>query len=305
MKISHIDVDITLANGQIQPLRAWLYTPDQPQTDIIYFCLPGGGMSHRYFDLGRVDNADYSFASHMTKYGHRVISMDHPGIGENTLSAPHPFLTPRQASDYVAKALNAVLETKNWTTNRMIGVGHSMGGMMVTLVQARHKPFSAMVLLGASARGLEWGLSDVEKSYINAPEKLERDLETLTLAKFGEAFPVLADGPRGESTPFSGARPALTEKLRALNVNLFAAGGMMSIVQGSFAKEAGAIAIPLFMCFGDHDIGAPPKEAVLDFTAALSLTLHVLENCGHNSFAFPAITELCARIETWINQTFI
>ena len=64
----------------------------------------------------------------------------------------------------------------------IIGIGHSLGGMMIMLMQGAHRPFKALALFGSSAGGLDWGLSDEEKTYINKPDAFARDLEKLSLA---------------------------------------------------------------------------------------------------------------------------
>ena len=50
---------------------------------------------------------------------------------------------------------------------------------------------------------------------------------------------------------------------------------------------------------GDHDIGIPPEDAPKDFINAASTELLVLENTGHNSFAFPSISALCEKLDNW------
>jgi len=135
------------------------YAPVGKPKNITLFCLPGGGVTAELFDLAN----GYSFTQRMTAKGYRVITMDHPGTATNPLSS-HPFLKPRQAADYIAAC------TKRWANGNVIGIGHSMGGMVVTLVQARYNLFKAIGLFGSSAGGLDWGLSDEEKAYIEKPE---------------------------------------------------------------------------------------------------------------------------------------
>jgi len=112
-----------------------------------------------------------------------------------------------------------------------------MGGMTTTLIQARHNIYKAIALFGSSAGGLDWGLSDEEKLYINKPDELERDLEKLTIGKFGRAFTEIPAGPSGKSITFGGETQALTQALRKAACELFGAGGMMSMVRGSFSQE--------------------------------------------------------------------
>jgi len=273
--------------------EATLFKAEAPRKNIKLFCLPGGGASAEFFDL-----ADgFSFAKKMSSKGYDIITMDHPGTATNPLPSDHHFLKPREAADYIAEALNR-LDIKD----DIIGIGHSMGGLVTTLIQAQHRPFKAIGLLGSSAGGLEWGLSEEEKAYIDKPEDFARDLKKLTLAKFGRAFTEIPSGPSGKSITFGGETPELTQRLREVSCELYAAGGMMSMTRGSFRKEVEAIDVPIFFAFGDHDIGIPPEDAPKDYINTPSTELIVLENTGHNHFAFSSIETLCGRLDHWASN---
>jgi len=300
MQPVRVTADIAAIHGATLKLTAHLYRPEGTPSGMLFFCLPGGGASHDYYNLPKVQETDHSFAARMAARGHNIITMDHPGTGTNPLPADHPFLTPRQASDYLAEAFQKICDSHNLGDLTAFGVGHSMGGMTITLIQARHAPFCAIALLGSSARGLDWGTTEEEKAYIGDPDALKRDLEKLILSRFGSPFPEIAAGPSGKSITFGGINAEIT--LRENMVSLFAAGGTTSMLRGSFECETKAIKVPIFFAFGDHDIGAPPEDVPQDYPAAESIELHVLENCGHNSFAFPAITEICSKLSQWASR---
>ena len=302
MKAGQLQAAVQTVEGRELQLCARIFKPDSDLSGSKFFCLPGGGASRDYFDLGLFDGVDHSFASRMTALGHTVIAMDHPGTGSNMLPEDHPFLTPRQSSDYIAKACSDFINQDASNPSNIIGLGHSMGGMITVLAQARHRPFAGVALLGSSAGGLDWGLDDQEKTYIGKPDALERDLEALVIRKFGSRFVQVSGGPSGTSITFGGATERLTGRLREISIPLYGAGGMMSMTRGSFLEEVEAIDVPLFFAFGDHDIGVPPEEAPGPFTGTSDVELHVLENCGHNSFAFPVIEKLCAELDRWARQ---
>jgi len=286
-------VEIITASVEGIGFQATLFKADNTQTHTTLFCLPGGGASAEFFNL----DPEYSFAKQMAAKGYDVLTMNHPGTATNPLPDDHPFLKPRKACDYIASVIKQLNLDKN-----IIGIGHSMGGMSTTLLQARHKPFKAIALFGASAGGLEWGLSDHEKTYIDKPEEFARDLEQLTLAKFQIPFPKGLGGPSGKSITFGGETPELSKRLREVSCNLYAAGGMMSMTRGSFRKEVEAIDVPIFFAFGDHDIGIPPEDAPKDYINAPSTELVVLENTGHNHFAFRSIKPLCEKLDYWASN---
>ena len=280
-------------------MRGELYQPDNGAADTLLICLPGGGASREYFNLGQHDGVDFSFVSRMTRCGFAALAIDHPGTGENALPTDYPFFNPRQAADMIATAIPLLCREGSIAPKRMIGVGHSMGGMVTVLLQARHRLFDRVALFGSSARGLDWGLSKDEKVYVDDGAALDRDLQMLVKKRFGAHFPPSMSGPSGKSIMFGGSSPELTQRLRDVATPLFAAGGTTSMVRGSFAAEAAAIDVPILFAFGDHDIGAPPEEVPQDFPNAASIQTMLLEETGHNHFAFPSIAKLCRRLAEW------
>lgn len=274
-------------------LQATLFEPAGLNKNRVLFCLPGGGLTKDYFDLA----PNFSFINRMTDLGYSVITMDHPGIATNAFAAAHPYYTPQKSADYLSQAL------ASWVNDvPIIGIGHSMGGMMIMLMQGNHSPFKALGLFGSSAGGLDWGLSEDEKKYINDEESFARDLEALSLAKFGRPFTRAGGGPSGESIVFGGETAELTKRLQDISCEMHSPSAMMSMMRGSFRTEVVAINVPLFFAFGDHDIGIPPKEAPKDFINTPSTELVVLENTGHNHFAFKSIETLCEKLDYWASN---
>jgi len=139
--------------------HATIFPAENPNKLYTLVCLPGGGASAQYFNLSRQN----SFAKRMVSKGYNVLTLDHPGTATNPLPEDHHFLNPRKSADIIAEALTHWLGEEE-----SIGIGHSMGGMTTTLLQAKHHPFKAIGLFGSSAGGLEWGLS-APKDYINSP----------------------------------------------------------------------------------------------------------------------------------------
>lgn len=273
--------------------KAILFEPLEANKNITLFCLPGGGLTQDYFNLA----PDFSFVNRMTALGYSVITMDHPGIATNALPSDHPYYTPRQAASYLSQAL------ESWDVKTpIIGIGHSMGGMLIMLMQGNHSPFKALGLFGSSAGGLDWGLSEDEKKYINDEDNFARDLESLSLAKFGTPFTRAGAGPSGESITFGGETDDLTKRLREISCEMNSASAMMSMMRGSFKSEVDAIEVPLLFAFGDHDIGIPPEDAPKDFINAPSAELVVLEKTGHNHFAFSSMITLCETFDYWASN---
>lgn len=279
------------------PIKANFFPAKAPAKQTVLVCLPGGGAGKAYFNLP----APYSFAATMQAKGYDLLTLDNIGTGENELPPSHEFLTPHQAAEYLQAGLTEFLREPALTDRHLIGIGHSMGGMMMTLWQAHNRTFAGLGLLGFSAGGLAWGLDDHEKTFMDRPAALLAGLETLTLRKFKTAFPTGMGGPSGKSITFGGENPHASGYLRDVQVPLFAAGGMMSMIRGSFQAEVAAIEVPLFFACGDHDIGLPPEQAAKDFRQAANTTCLTLKDTGHNSFAFASLAVLCAALDNWLS----
>lgn len=278
-------------------LKARLYQPRIAANGLALFCLPGGGLTQDYFNLA----PDFSFAQNMLALGYTIITMDNIGTGDNPLPEDFPFHTPRQAAHFIAQALD-IWREDTLMNMPIIGIGHSMGGMMIMLMQGKYEPFIALGLFGSSAGGLDWGLSGDETKYINQEAAFERDIESLSLAKFKTAFTRSGGGPSGQSIVFGGQSPALTQRLRDISCQMNSAAALMSMMRGSFKAEAEAIHVPIFFVFGDHDIGIPPEDTPKDFINTPKTDLIILKDTGHNHFAFSSIKTLCQKFHHWASN---
>lgn len=295
---------VRLLDGFETDFSASLFLPEQNPAKSLFFCQPGGGNSKTYFDLGQADGFDYGFASRMTGLGHAVMLMDHAGIGDNKIDEAHPFFTPRQSAGFTAQALRRFFAHPSVAGLKKIGTGHSMGGMMITLLNAL-LPFDAICLLGSNAGGLDWGLQEADLDYVEQPEKLEKEMEPRVLEMFKAPFiRYESSGPSLDSKVFGAENEAAHELLMRVQDILYSAGGYMSMIRGSFRPEVNNITTPLFMASGEHDLGVPPEEARRDYVNAASIRQMVLPETGHNSFAFKSIEDLCEALDRWTDDIF-
>ena len=128
-----------------------------PGRPIVMFGFPGGGYARGYFDLD-LPGGGYSQARHHAAHGIVFVAVDHLGIGESSLNQDEI------SADIIAAANSAavshVLETlASGAIPCMppvhdpvrIGIGQSMGACFLLLMQAGHRPFDAIGVLGFSA----------------------------------------------------------------------------------------------------------------------------------------------------------
>ena len=281
-------------------LRADLHRPAGSPRALL-FCLAGGGANRGYFNLGDADNRGFSFAERMTAQGFAVAAIDIPGVGGSETPPDFDRFSPRDAAAVLHDAL-AVLHRQAGLAAPVIGLGHSMGGMLIILQQAQFGDFAAVALLGSNASGLDWALTEAEHAYAHDEAAVARDLPALVAARFGSAFDPMQVKP-GAGAIFAGESREATQLLRSARDRLFNAGAMQSMIPGSLASEAGAIRCPLFLASGDKDIGAPPREAIAAFPDVAEALLLILPATGHNHFGFASLALLCGKLAGWIDFT--
>lgn len=150
----------TLSDGHSWFLAATLHLPDDAHSGNrvpLVVCLPGGGYNRHYFNLRE---PGYREARHHTDRGAIVIAIDHLRVGESDI----PELEDASL-EIAAEANHAVLKTMlerlgagtlcdgvaPLQPSAVIGEAQSMGGHIALLMQANHRSFDGLAMLGSSA----------------------------------------------------------------------------------------------------------------------------------------------------------
>lgn len=313
------DARVRLPGEAALQLAVEIFLPPVPSSaPAAFFCLPGGGMNRRFFDLLPADGDDsYSFARQMAARGHVVITADHLGVGDSSRPADGYQLTPWLLADAHAQVLPQVLQALregSWCAEldplpqlRSIGLGHSMGAMITAWQQAVHRQHEAVVLLGFGTKGLprylkpevaELARSDMAAARARLPE-LAREF-------FGEAYTRLRRSNPSEDIYAAGkADPKGVEGLkRAVDV-LLTVPSLLSMLPGNIAQETARIEVPVFLGIGEHDMAGRPHEVPASFGGSRDLTLHILQGAGHSHFLFASRTTLYDRLDDWARSSAV
>ncbi|HVW42133.1 MAG TPA: hypothetical protein VHC18_12365 [Amycolatopsis sp.] len=136
-----------------------VHVPDEPAVrPAVFFGYAGGSYRKEYYDLlVEGHGASYSLARHVAARGHYFVACDHLGMGAS--STPHPagdltWEVMAAADDAAAReVVHRLRGVAREEPALLVGAGHSMGGCILTVGQARHHTFDAVALLGWSARG--------------------------------------------------------------------------------------------------------------------------------------------------------
>src|SRR5215212_4952858 len=124
----------------------------------VLVCWPGGSYGRDYWDIHLPGRHGYSFAEHMTARGFVVIAADPLGVGDSGRPVDGTLCTYAALADAAHAAADLVrVRLRDGTlveglppvaAPRIVGVGHSMGGGLVVLQQARSGSYDAIAVLG-------------------------------------------------------------------------------------------------------------------------------------------------------------
>lgn len=279
-------------------LAATVVEPIGARNGRVLYCLPGGGMSRQYFDL---DADGFSMAAHLAGEGFVSVLLDHPGVGDSPVPADPWTLTP----DVVAAAdAAAVAELHNRLGGIAIGVGHSMGAMLTATVQARHRPYEALALLGfAQIRdyahtALAAHLTPDERAVLGDPAELDKQLVTLAQRRFGRPLP----RPTTARSPFLlGGMEVTEEGLAAIDrsaSNLLPVCGLGAMLKCA-APHLSIVDVPVFVAFGEHDITGDARDTANALPRCPDFTVFELAGSGHNHNIAPNRAVLWRRLARW------
>ena len=201
-----LTVDVTgVAPAGAKTIVADLFWPPAGQPRVLVCCLPGGGMTRRYFDVTAPDIEGYSMARHLADaWGLAVLTIDHIGIGESDQPTDGYDLTPAVIADVNDHVVRTVLgrvavgDMPGGPGRSLglvpVGLGHSMGGLLAVHQQARHRTYAALALLGFAGGGLRSALTDEELGFADDPDGLAVALPALVASRFRGPLPRGRDG---------------------------------------------------------------------------------------------------------------
>ena len=295
-------------------LRGTAYAPDEldpAAPPAVVWCLPGGRCTIDYFDL-RVEGLDgYSMVRELTHRGVLVVSLDHLGLGASSRLDDLCVVTPRVAAathDHAVRVLTTRLRQGDLVDDlppiapaQLIGLGHSMGGMVVVVEQTRHDTFDAIVVLGHGADGTWAALTDDERLLMDLPDE-ERERAMVELARVrarGLPPDTARRAPAGSFFEPDVPR-AVKRAFGAQRTELLLSCALSTMVPGvTPTPRRRASSCP---CSWRSATTAPPttSRATPPGTASKDVTLFVLPGSAHCHNQAGMCALLWSRIVAWI-----
>lgn len=315
--VTPLSVDVTDVIGLDRPvvLDGWVSAPAPSRSpSALVYCLAGGRSTTAYFDTRVEGLTGYSMAEHFADDDVITVALDHPGIGSSTPIDDLCALTPTLVARVHAYAVDQIIERLGAGTLTaasppimsipIVGLGHSMGGALIDVQQARHQSFDALVGLGHGSDGLPAALNDDELSLANQPlAHIEAQIVALARRRVAEPKrprPRLAPG----SIYFTPDVPEPVRKATAsTTTRLLETCGLMAMIPGSCDAEKAAITVPVFLGFGDHDLVPGTSADVGRYRSSSEVTLYHLENASHLHNQATTRFDLWDRILAWLPRT--
>jgi len=279
---------------------------------IAFFCVPGGGLNRRYFDLPVDGDVSFSFAAQMASRGMITVAIDPLGVGGSSRPDAGFDIVPDVATaalEPVQRCISAELRAGTLAPSLLpalpkllcVGVGHSLGGMMTVMQQAQFRSFDAVVLFGFGPVGMPEVLSEEARAMAFDPKAIRANVVRLAKAFHAEPYPEVKRNGRGREIFGGGADPRAMSALRTVQDRLLATLSMFVIIPGSSAPEAAQIDVPLLLVVGDRDMCGPPHQLPASFPASPDITLLCLPDTGHSHFVFSSTSALFPRLALWVD----
>jgi pimeloyl-ACP methyl ester carboxylesterase len=292
----------------------WVCAPatlDRDAPVIVFACLAGGGCSAGYWDAVADDVPDASMARYVATRSCVVVALDHLGIGRSSPIDDIYRVTPTIAAAAQDHALRRAITGLRAGTLALgmpavpdvvpIGVGHSMGGMILGVQQARHRTFDAVVVLGHGGDGMPEALT-AEEAAIDVEQPLvaiETDVAACARLRFAPNTTVERRGSRAASFLLADVPDGLRRAFEAQRVPLLYSSGLVSMIPGATDDAKRAIDVPVFLAFGDHDLSSDYFGNMARYCSSRDVTLFVLPDAAHCHNHAVTRTLLWDRLVAW------
>ncbi len=296
---SELKLDVSDAlpfRGEENWISSTLYEPEG-ESQAVLVTWPGGSYARSYWDFDAIPG--YSFAEHAVAEGFTVIAADHLGVGESSKPAAVDevsFLTMAAAADRFVAGVR-----DRFPGQRVVGIGHSLGGALTIVTQAEHRSYDRIASLGMT-HGAKGAVTQGVGAGAEARAAAEEQAPTF-LEDFEAGY---ATGYRKENHEWLYFSDT-PDEVKAADDLTAAAWPRQAYVDGLTvgysAEFAGRVECPVFLCFGDHDIPEEPRDDVSFYRASNDITLLILEKAAHCHNFSSNRTVLWDRLGVWATQS--
>jgi pimeloyl-ACP methyl ester carboxylesterase len=306
------DVTAGVGSGEKLMQAAWVFLPERPaRAPAALLCLAGGLYDKHYWHLEVDGYPGYSFGEHLARAGYVVIAVDHLGVGESTdpaASGPLGLDLLAAGDAEVARQIRkrlrdgCLIDEVPPLTVPLVGIGHSMGACLTTMVQANTDAYDAVALLGYAVQ-----ITNVYEQTPTADDLEARVQQTMDAAcRLAGVSPDDSHliGPRSFLTNlfYAGDTPQpVVEADTAVQSRVPLRAASEVTTPGFVEHYTPRLDIPVFLGFGAAiDVSPNPYVEPANYTGSPDVTLHLVPKSGHcHNFASHR-AELWDRIAAWV-----
>ena len=293
-------------------IAATLYAPAElDERDVrVLVCWPGGSYGRDYWDIRLPGRAGYSFAEHMTARGFVVIAADPLGVGDSGRPEDGTLCTYDALADAAHGAVQVirsrladgtlVADVPPNAAPRIVGVGHSMGGGLVVLQQARWGSYDAIAVLGYTHGAKARAVSSADDAALRATavEQAKGFWGDQWDARYG-----VVDKAPHQSWLNGPDAPEDIVAADSANAVIWAAEPYVDALHvGYTAGYAARVTAPVMVAFGEFDIAERPRDEVAFYERSTDITLFVLAGSYHCHNFQEGRARLWDRLGAWATE---
>jgi alpha-beta hydrolase superfamily lysophospholipase len=302
-------VDVTeglpqeISQGERLFISAWVFMPAPTRLvaakNAVVVLLNGATYDKRYWHLSVPGRSGYSMAEYLQERGHVVVLLDHLGVGESSrpsngflidrhIAARASELATMEIFDRLAKGRldPAVAPLSDFTK---VGVGHSMGSMLLITQQATYRTFDRVAITGYTAIGVHMMVNGVYEDGYLGPIDYSRP-----------AYITVAHELVRESFFYPDIPPDVIAVDNAMTVNVPYVLIVQTSTSGIITREAGEIDVPVHICLGEIDLSPHSDSEPSYYRKSPHVTLHILKGSAHCQVLANTRVEMFERLHGWI-----
>lgn len=299
-----IELDATATTGWHEPIHtsAFVVAPDSralrsPVT--VLFAFPGGTHEKSYYDMHIPALDGYSMAEFFARRGYVFVGCDPLGVGGSSPIGTDERVTRKLFVDANRATVDGVLHhvqsgsalgsRKEVEVGEALGLGTSMGGMLLIEQQADHGSFHGVVVMGYS--GIQTRLATPPPDWSPPTRFADVDNPQLFYTLYWDDVPeqvIAADQALKVPAPLGAVR---------------AGGGYRGAMDpGAVAEKAAKIDVPVLVAVGERDVCPDPHAEVTAYRASNDVALFRLPRAGHAPCVAGTRELLWRRIESWADR---
>jgi pimeloyl-ACP methyl ester carboxylesterase len=292
-------------------IAAWVFPPrnmSERLPSMWLVCLPGS----TYTGLGYFDRQvpgympfAYSMARWIAGQGIGCIVIDHLGTGASRLEVDGTTLTRTVLVDAYRHLIELLRHRLIIGTLAdgiapiaderllLVGVGHSLGGLLLTQLQGKYASFDALAVLGYAHLNetVEIAGADLQAGKVLAEEVARTHDGYLTPREARQSLQAFFYAPDV---------PQALREADAADATVFPMGLVDTMLPGIVAAQAARITCPIFLSFGEAcDFTMTPRRECEAYPKASSITLLLVSGGAHCTNFAAARFALWQQLAMW------